>query len=72
MAEFSFTEKTNASFKHLFGIQGTSNTDPSLGGKKWYEEKLASSHIIFTEDIWAQDPEIPQATDQATAQAAAT
>jgi len=72
MADFSDTEKLNINFKHLFGLQGTVNTDPNAGGKMWYEEKVPSTHIIYPEDIWANSSLIPVTTTQAQAQAAAT
>lgn len=72
MADFSDIEKTNASFKHLFGLIGTANTVPASGGKQWYEEKTPASHIIFTEDIWSQDTEISVETNRTAARAAAT
>lgn len=72
MSDFSNTEKVNLGFKHLFGLQGTSNTDPGSGGKQWYEEKIPSSHIIYPEDIWAEADLVPAATTQVQAQAAAT
>jgi len=50
MADFSSVEKINASWKHLFGLLGTSNGSP---GKNWYEEVLSVSHIVTPSDIWA-------------------
>lgn len=51
MADFSSTEKINASWKHLFGILGTANGS-GAAGKFWYEELMAASHIIAPEDVW--------------------
>lgn len=72
MADFSDTEKTNASFKHLFGLLGTANTTPVAGGRQWYEEKTPASHIIFTEDIWAEDTSISVETTRAAARISAS
>lgn len=69
MADFSSTEKTNASWKHLFGIIGTAN-GTGAGGKFWYEENLPGSHIVVPNDIWA-DP-VTQATSLAAAHTAAS
>lgn len=69
MADFSSSEKINASWKHLFGIVGTNNGD-GAAGKAWYEELLAGSHIIRPSDIWA-DP-IPAASSQTAARTIAT
>ena len=54
MADFSSTEKINASWKHLFGIVGTNNGSGSTG-KTWYEEAIAASHVITPTDIWADN-----------------
>lgn len=62
MADFSSTEKTNATWKHLFGILGTSNSVP---GKFWYEETIPASHIVVPNDIWSSS--IPSATTLAQA-----
>jgi hypothetical protein len=70
MADFSNTEKINAGFKHLFDLQGTSNVAPAAGGKYWYEEKLATSHIIYPEDIWSDSASIPYANTVTQARAA--
>lgn len=52
MADFSNSEKISASWKHLFGILGTSNGTGS-SGKAWYEELLSASHVISPSDIWS-------------------
>jgi hypothetical protein len=72
MADFSEDEKTNAAYKHLYGLLGTSNVDATSGGRQWYEEKIPATHVIFTEDIWAEDTLISGATTQAEARTAAT
>lgn len=64
MADFSSTEKINASWKHLFGIIGTSNLEGS-DGRMWYEEALAGSHVIVPADIWSDI--VPTAYSIATA-----
>lgn len=66
MADFSSTEKTNASWKHLFGIVGTSNGNGATG-KTWYEEIVAASHIIVAEDIWSTPVPIAGSLIQALA-----
>lgn len=66
MADFTSTEKTNAAWKHLFGILGTSNGSP---GKFWYEEKVAASHIITPNDIWASGVSVANNLTQAKANA---
>ena len=63
MADFSNTEKINASWKHLFGILGTSNSVP---GKTWYEEAIDATHIVVPQDIWSDV--VPYATNKAQAQ----
>lgn len=68
MADFSSTEKTNASWKHLFGLLPTSNEDGS-SGKFWYEENIAATHIVVPEDIWSDT--IPYAANKTAAQSAA-
>jgi len=65
MADFSSTEKVNASWKHLFSIVGTAN-GTGAGGKMWYEETLAGSHVVVPNDIWS-DP-ITQAANLVAAQ----
>jgi hypothetical protein len=62
MADFSSTEKVNASWKHLFGILGTSNSSP---GKNWYEETIAATHIITPQEIWSDT--VPAATTRSQA-----
>lgn len=64
MADFNSTEKTNAAWKHLFGILGTSNGSP---GKAWYEENVPASHIITSNDIWTSS--IPAASNLTQAKA---
>lgn len=71
MADFSSSEKVNASWKHLFGLLGTSNADGSAG-KFWYEEVFAATHIIVPEDIWSDNVVIAGTKAQAQAQAAAS
>lgn len=68
MADFSSTEKTNASWKHLFGLLPTSNAD-GAEGRFWYEEQLPATHIIVPTDLWSDT--VPNATTKAAAQAAA-
>lgn len=68
MADFSSTEKTNASWKHLFGLVGTSN-GTGAGGKFWYEEVLAGSHVVVPTDIWSDS--IVNASNLSTAHSVA-
>ncbi|RKZ24563.1 hypothetical protein DRQ26_07290 [bacterium] len=54
MADFAQSEKINATWKHLFGIVGTSNRD-GADGKYWYEEVTPGTHTIIPKDIWADN-----------------
>ncbi len=69
MADFSSTEKINASWKHLFGIVGTNNSSGS-SGKMWYEEAIAGSHTIIPSDIWADNVTVSTSISGAKAVAA--
>jgi len=54
MAEFSQAEKLNLVNKLVFGIQGTSNTDDSLG-LAWYEELFPYLQFIRNNELFAKD-----------------
>ena len=71
MADFSSTEKVNTSWKHLFGILGTSN-GAGAAGKTWYEENLAASHITLPSDIWTTGIPVANNITQALASVGTT
>lgn len=64
MAEYTQAEKLNIVLKLVFGIQGTSNTDDSLG-LKWYEEIYPWLFYVRNEEIYVDT--VPTASDRATA-----
>lgn len=66
MADFSDIEKINLAFKHIYGLTGTSNQNPSAG-KAWYEELVPGTHIIKPSDIWSDSDDIPNVTTQSDA-----
>lgn len=66
MADFSDIEKINLAFKHIYGLVGTSNQNPSAG-KSWYEELIPGTHIIKPSDIWADAASIPNVVTQSAA-----
>lgn len=67
MADFSDEEKINLTFKHVYGLVGTSNENQP-NGKTWFEEFLPGTHIIKPTDIWSDSGSIPNVVSRSDAQ----
>lgn len=69
MADFTQAEKVNMVMKLVFGIQGTANTDDSLG-LRWFEEIYPWLFFVRNEEIFVET--VPVANDRPTADSNAT